>query len=224
MPTLQLYDKLLQLPLFQGMGQFDLSAIVGQTKFGFMKTEKGKTVVRADEICDQLLFLLNGQLQVESLADDHSYTFIEEIAAPAVLQPEHIFGLTQRYSKTFKAIDTCNFLTLRKDEVLRLSDEYLIFRINLLGYISTLAQKLAREPWRKQSPSARNRMIRFFFQHSMRPAGKKTIRIRMVDLANEINDSRLNVSRALNDMQAEGLVKLGRGEILIPQLERLTTI
>ena len=43
----------------------------------------------------------------------------------------------------------------------------------------------------------------------------------MERLAEELNDSRLNVSRVLNRLQAEGLLELHRGRIDIPQLERL---
>jgi DNA-binding transcriptional regulator YhcF (GntR family) len=43
----------------------------------------------------------------------------------------------------------------------------------------------------------------------------------MNQLAAEINDNRLNVSNALNDMEAEGLINLHRGSIHIPSFERL---
>ena len=43
----------------------------------------------------------------------------------------------------------------------------------------------------------------------------------MVRLAEEVNDSRLNVSNVLNRMQRSGLITLSRGKIEIPQLERL---
>ena len=43
----------------------------------------------------------------------------------------------------------------------------------------------------------------------------------MTRLASELNDSRLNVSQALNRLQTAGLLSLGRGKIDIPALERL---
>jgi len=43
----------------------------------------------------------------------------------------------------------------------------------------------------------------------------------MERLAEELNDSRLNISHTLNAMQAEGLLELHRGRIEIAQLERL---
>jgi DNA-binding GntR family transcriptional regulator len=43
----------------------------------------------------------------------------------------------------------------------------------------------------------------------------------MKQLANELNDSRLDVSKALNEMEEDGLLNLHRGRIEIPMLERL---
>jgi len=47
------------------------------------------------------------------------------------------------------------------------------------------------------------------------------VQILMTRLAMEVNDSRLNVSRALNAMQQRGLLRLHRGRIEVPSLERL---
>ena len=46
MATLQIYDKLLQFPLFQGMSRDDLELVAGHTRFGFVKVSQGKTVVK----------------------------------------------------------------------------------------------------------------------------------------------------------------------------------
>jgi DNA-binding GntR family transcriptional regulator len=43
----------------------------------------------------------------------------------------------------------------------------------------------------------------------------------MTQLAQELNDSRINISQALNQMQDDGLITLHRGRIHIPMLERL---
>ena len=43
----------------------------------------------------------------------------------------------------------------------------------------------------------------------------------MNQLAHELNDSRLNVSVALNRLQEQNLLELYRGRIVIPAMERL---
>ena len=60
MAVLQIFDKLLQFPLFQGMSRDDLEIVAGHIRFGFLKLNAGKTVVKSGDTCHQLYFLING--------------------------------------------------------------------------------------------------------------------------------------------------------------------
>lgn len=218
---MQIFEKLLMLPLFQGMSSTDLTSVAGKTKFAFHRVAKGKKVVSEGDQCQNLFFLLEGSLQVTSWADDNSYSMVEEMTAPDVIQPERIFGLTQRYTKTFTALTECRLIGISKAEVLRLSEEHMIFQLNLLNIISTQSQRITHQPWRVRPQGIRNKIIRFVETHSMRPAGEKTLYIKMETLATLIAESRLNVSKELNAMHQEGLINITRGIIHIPALEEL---
>lgn len=213
--------SLIQLPLFQGMGKSDLTAILGHTKFGFRKTAEGKTVVKEHDTCTHLYFLQKGTLTAEAVADDHGYRVVETIEAPAVLQPEHLFGLHQHYTHTFTAKTSCHFITLDKSEVMRLMTHSDIFRLNMLNIISTQSQKISRKEWHIPPHSLCERITRFIRSHCMNPKGEKDVYIKMTRLAEELNDSRLDISHALNEMQDRRLLILYRGRIHIPLLEEL---
>ena len=221
MPSLQLYDKLLQFPMFQGMSHEDLLQLVAHTKFDFSKHAAGKCVVKEGSVCNQLHFLVNGHLLVETRSDDNAYRVVEQLQAPYALQPEALFGLTQRYSHTFTAATDTNFISISKEEVMKLLEDFFIFRLNMLGIYATQSQKLLHQSWRRHPESLRERVVRFFVSHCVYPAGAKTFYILMTRLAAEVNDSRLDVSRVLNQLQAEGHVSLHRGRIEIPLLERM---
>ena len=221
MATLQIFDKLLQFPLFQGMSRDDLELVAGHTRFGFVKVPQGKAVVKEGAACTHLYFLINGTIRVESRSDDRSYAVIEQMQAPYILQLEAIFGYQQVYTQTIVAQTDTNFITIGKDEVVRLSEDFLVFRLNLLNIFATQTQKLSRQPWRRYPQSLRERLVRFLVQHCVYPAGPKVFHILMNQLAGELNDSRLNVSKVLNEMQAENLIILHRGRIEIPLLERV---
>ena len=221
MAVLQIYDRLLQFPLFQGMSRDDLEIVAGHTRFGFQKVTAGRQIVHAGDPCTHLYFLINGTLKIETFSDDSRYSVIEQMSSPYILQQESIFGYYQRYTHNFYALTDANFLTLDKEEVVRLSEDFLVFRLNLMNHLATQSQKLIQMQWRRSPLSLRERIVRFFFQHTLYPAGPKTFHILMERLAEEVNDSRLNVSRALNRMQESGILELHRGRIEIPQLERL---
>ena len=65
------------------------------------------------------------------------------------------------------------------------------------------------------------RIIRFFTDHVVYPAGPKEVHILMTQLARQVFDTRLNVSRVLNALQERELVRLQRAVIVIPSLEQL---
>lgn len=218
---MQLYDHLLQFPLFQGMSRDNLAQVAGHTKFGFMKCAIGQTIVREDDACTQLYFLLSGKLRFETRSDDRSYRVIEQLEAPYMFQAEAVFGYNQRFTHTVTAIMESSFITIDKDELLRLSEDFLVFRLNLLNLYATQAQKLLRQPWRHRPESLFDRIVRFLVHHCVYPAGPKTIHILMTQLAAEVGDSRLDVSRVLNQLQRDGLLHLHRGRIEVPQMERL---
>lgn len=219
--TLQLYDHLLQFPLFQGLSRNELLQMAGTTKFGFLKVPAGKPIVGDGDLCTQLFFLIRGTLTLTTRSDDHGYSVTEQLSAPWLLQPEALFGLSPRYSCMATASTATHFITLSKDEVLRLTDDFLIIRLNLLNLMATLTQRRTRQAWHRSPASLRQRIARFLTDHCAYPAGPKQVNILMERLATEMNDSRIDVSRALNAMQEDGLLILHRGRIEVPSLERL---
>ncbi|MCD8203358.1 MAG: Crp/Fnr family transcriptional regulator [Prevotella sp.] len=216
-----LHERLLELPLFQGMSRNDLEQVLMNTKFRYLTFQRGKTIVNEGEMCDRFFFLMEGVISSTKNADDNGYCVVEKLSAPDILQPERIFGLVQRYTRTFKTMTECNFICLGKMEMLTLADSYQIFRLNLLNIISTRSQRLTNIPWRTRPRSIRQKIIRFIEERCLRPAGDKTVSIKMERLGHEIGESRLNVSHELNAMHEEGIIELRRSEIHVPALEKL---
>ena len=220
-PELKIYDKLLQFPLFQGMSYAELMQVVAHTKMGFVKMTAGQRIVREGDVCNPLYFLINGTVKAETESDGHSYSVEESISAPYMIQPERLFGMYQRYSSSFKTVTPCHFITIDKQEVMLLLETQLVFRLNMLNLLAADAQRLRHRAWRSAPQSLRDRITRFFFSRCVYPAGPKTFYILMNQIAAELNDSRLDISHALNKMQADKLLTLHRGRIEIPMLERL---
>ena len=152
---------------------------------------------------------------------DGGYVVEEQLAAPWLLQPEALFGLSPRYTHTVRTLQESHFITLSKEEVLRLADDFLTVHLNLLNLLTTIAQRRALMPWRRTPQSLRERIQRFITDHCVYPAGHKELRILMKRLAAELGCKRLDVSKALNGLQDDGLLVLHRGRIEVPLLEHL---
>lgn len=218
---MRLHDRLLLLPLFQGMTRNDIETVVGNMRLGFSKYGKGKVIVSDGEPCTHLRFLLQGECIATTEADDGSYSIGEAVKSPEVIQPECLFGMNQRYTKTLTSTTECSIVSLNKNDVTHLMSEYDIFRINLLNIMSTHTQRLSRHPWRKLPDSIRHKVFRFVETRCLKPAGHKMLKIKMEVLAEHIGESRLNVSRCLAELEEEGLLTHSRATMDIPALEKL---
>lgn len=218
---LNLYEKLQASPLFNGLTSDNLTQIIGQTRFSFSKYEPQQIIKKEGAPCSELTLLINGTLTRKTAADDRSYSVEETEEAPYVMQPERFFGLTQSYSSDFTAMTVCDTLSISKDDVMRLSDEFIIFRLNLVGIVSTVAQKAQRNAWRTFKNDTHGRIIGFLRSHVIKPSGPKTVRIKMTRLASETGESRLKISEELNRLQDNGLLSFSRGIITIPSFEKL---
>ena len=93
--------------------------------------------------------------------------------------------------------------------------------MNLLNILSGRAQQLDNYIWSIDGQTLRGRIIRFIQGLSDIQNGAKRLNIKMNDLATVMDATRLNVSRELNALEAEGLISLRRKEIYIPALENL---
>ncbi len=215
------YSLLSRLPLFQGMSGAEFDDIISHVRLGFSKTDSGETIVVEGDSADGLVFVVKGEVVSQVFAADHGYSVAEVLHAPCVFQPEALFGLTQRYTKTFRALTPCNMLSISKADAVALTTTSEVFRINVLNTLCTLTQKLQRMPWRVKPQSVRQKIFFFVGNRCSRPAGRKVVNIGMVRLGNEISESRLNVSRELKALHNEGLIIQKRNSFVIPALEKL---
>ena len=219
--TLTIYARLIGLPLFQGMSSSDLQDIVSRVRFGFRRYSKNTTIVSGSDKCDGLLFLLDGETDMISVSADHSYRVTEDLAAPGIIEPERVFGLQQHYMRTYRTRTICHLLHIGKDDVILLSSEFMVFRLNLLNIISTQSQRHQKELWRHHPENALERIQRFLSLHTATQTGKKTFHIKMRQLAAETGLTRNEVSAALNALQSAGKIILQRGIITISKMEHL---
>lgn len=219
-----IYAKLLRLPFFQGIDRDELEAMASKIRFDFQKYDEGAWIARENDRCATLTLVMTGSVEAEAISADHSYSLRELIDAPCAIEPERIFGLRQHLARGYRATTPCNVLRLQKDDVLRLCAQSLVFELNFLNTISTSAQRAGSAFWRTPPTTIPRKIATFVAHRSLRPAGPKTLSIRLTDLGSAIGESRLNVSRSLHGLEAQGLVALARQTIIIHRLEQLLSV
>ena len=217
------YDlqSLLQLPLFLGMVRSELADIEQDVQIGDTHARRGTILASENEACTALVLVARGMVMSSTRSDDHSYQIDETLQAPLLIQPEHIFGIKQRYTSTFCAQTYCEVIRIEKPTVLKLMELSMTFRLNLMNIIATQSQRSSRRLWHQMSEDIEKRIIRFIKDRCIYPAGQKQLRTKMTVLARELGCSRLEVSEALHRLEEKQLLIVRRTIIEIPMLQLL---
>lgn len=216
-----MFDTLLQLPLFQGLCHEDLTAIIEKIKLQFTRYKHGNTVIEQGSINDKLTFLLKGEVAVITTSKDGTFTITEYISAPAVIEPQTLFGMHINYTSSYIAKTEVNTVSICKSYILNGLMKYDIFRLNYMNIISTYAQLANSRLWSNPPNGIEERIIHFILSHTEKHIGEKSLKIKMEDLARYVDGTRLSVSKALNSLHEKKFIELKRREIYIPEVSKL---
>lgn len=219
-----MYNTLLQLPLFQGMSKAELSEIIEKVKFHFLKYGDKETLFIQGEKCNKLVFLLSGKLTAETTAPCTTFSLEESIEHPTIIEPHSLFGKFPYYKATYTTHGDVALLTIEKQYIYSVLDKYEVFRMNFFNLLSHKTEELHERIWSIDAQQLEGRFIYFIRSICATTHGTKTLRAKMEDLADLLDDTRLNVSNVLNKWQEEGIIEMRRKEFVFHDIERLKTI
>ena len=216
-----IYDRLLELPLFQGHSRQDLTSILEKIKVDFRTYRDRQAIVRQDDPCGHIILIMEGQVKLSRSSLHKDLIFTEQFSSPCSLGAETLFGLRQSYSHTATAVGEVRTLLLSKQSVIDQLFAFDVFRYNLLNMLTTRIQRSSQLLWAPDEGRTLERFIALMKRNFIYHGGPKQIEGGMVALAKMMNDTRINISNMLNALQQQGLITLGRKHILIPHLEEV---
>lgn len=216
-----MYEKILCLPYFQGMSKDNITAILDKIKLEYHNYGDKETLRNRGDECDNFLLLTDGEITSYAEAPDGTYSIEEEHKAPYAIEPYSMFGYATTYSRQYSSKGSCTTLTIEKSYFFSELCKHNIFSLNFLNLISRKVQLLNNTIWEYTPTTIEGRIIAFIAQRCETTQGCKRVSIKMERLATLLCETRLNVSRALNNLQGQGLIVLNRKEIYIPQFEKL---
>lgn len=218
---LTMFERLLQLPLFQGLTQLEIADVMSHVRLDFANYHRGDEVVMQDDACRALVYVISGEMTAEYRDPKGRFTLTEHLPNLKVIEPYNMFGMHQKYSRTYTFSTDGTTLTIDKPMVLKNLMANNIIRINLMNITSNKYQQTMRMVWDFPDETVWQKIVKFLLTYSIVPKGKKDVIMKMTDLADIIHETRLNVSGVLNEMQKQGLMTLQRGGFTIHELQNL---
>lgn len=216
-----MFERLQQLPLFQGLTIKELSEIIEWMKLDFNQVAEGTTIVSQGDKCNSLIYIISGNLISSHTAHDGRITLTETHDGPFVLEPYNLFGMKQNYECTYSMDTNGSTFIIQKNIVSLLMTKYQIVRTNMINIACSRMQRVVAENRDFITRNIREKIFRVVSAMSSTPKGTKHISVKMEDLAEMIDETRLNVSKELNSMKQEGIAKIKRGEIVIDNINDL---
>ena len=131
-----------------------------------------------------------------------------------------MFGISPFHRCTYHAKGDCDILTINKQYLFSEFSKYNIFLMNLLNLLSQRAQQKNSQIWNQRPMTLPDKIIEFIAIRAEQQEGSKTLMIKMEDLAAQLGETRINISRTLNLFQQKGIVELTRKEIHIPSFKK----
>ena len=216
------YELLTKLPLLQGLSGKELAhieSVIGM-EVNEVPTMK-RPLIRQNDPCTHLIFLTTGKLVRQYESDDGLYTIRTIIQAPALLEPYNLYGLDCRFRSSYTPLQDVSIITVKKRDVMQHLMKIDIFRINYFNLLSAIIHK-KESLLQPQCNLTVNQKIGTFLRRQFADCEEQgEVAIKMTDLAEYIGETRLNTSRALNQMEEAHMIELKRSLIVIPDVKRL---
>lgn len=219
---LTMFERLLQLPLFQGLTTQEISDVMSHVRLDFVNYHRGDEIVMQGESCKKLIYIISGEVMAEHRNDNLHFTLTEHLPNLKVIEPYNLFGMYQTYSRTYTFTTEGSTLIIDKHVMLRFLMTNQIVKINLLNIVCNKYQQTQRLLCNYPDNTICKKIVKFILSYSVVPKGRKDVQIKMTQLADIIHETRLNVSITLNEMQKEGLITMQRGCFIINDLQSLS--
>lgn len=209
----EIFVRLQQLPLFMGLSHTEMLSLIERVPLAFSSILPGKTVVAEGKHCTHAVFIISGECEVAVSAADGTYSIYERVGAPMMFQPECIYGLQQRYSRSLTALSSVQVLQIERQYVTWILRHFEWARVNMMGMLSNASQRAERQVLAPYGTTITDKLFMFLADRTLSPHSPVTLHTKMVTLASLIGESRLNLSRTLHSLQQQGVLSIQRGVI-----------
>lgn len=136
-----MYDTIMDLPLFKGIGEEQLSQMLEKTKIEFLKFEDGDILALPHQQVKSIDFILSGKARNSYTMENFPIEIREILSHGNMIAPIRLFGLDTVYASKCEAIGNVSVLRVEKSQYMKILMTDKIYILNFVNYLSAAAQK-----------------------------------------------------------------------------------
>lgn len=215
-----MYETLMDLPLFKGVGKDHISAFLEKTSVEFTVHHPGETILEPGTTVEDLKFIISGNVNIMHSLPGEDIMVTEHSGPARVLGADRLFGIFREADARVVAQTKCSVMTFGKAQYLALVNTDRIYMLNLLNYLSVRAQRPAHYITRMTAGSPASRLGVLVALLTDPATERVTLRANDIALANYCGVPESEIALLRQTLQAEGLAQCDRHTIAISSRQR----
>ncbi len=210
-----IFEKLLNLPLFQGISRNTLSNLVEKFPFHFLKYDTGETIIDAGEKCTHIRFVISGSVSITMTSKQSKVVLSQIIDAPEVIAPDYLFGRSTEYPCMVKAANMCGVLQIKKTDYIAMLQSEKVLLFNILNYLSRNSQNRLWTFTSKTGGKFTIRLALLIYELTTRNSRDIKLTFKQKDLCALLGVRRTTLIMSLDELRNNGIISYSQNEITV---------
>jgi len=212
---------LTQCPICKHIPTEEQESFIEQLHCLQKKFRKGDLLFHQGDLCKYLYLLTKGAVKAEMVAEDGSLLTIEIIRAPHPLAPAFLFAENNRFPVDATTIEDSELLLIPKESVMKLLATNEGFLSSYLSFNAGKTQFLSNKLQILSVKTIKGKLAQYLLEKAK--SGNQIISLdkNQTELAEFFGVARPSLSRSLSEMASDGLIRIGKKQITILDINRL---
>lgn len=148
-----MYDTIMELPLFKGIGEDQLSQLLEKTSIEFLKYTDGEIIANAKTPVKAVDFIIKGKVKNTYRMENFPIRIEEVIGEGSMLGAMRLYGIDPTHAATITAVGNVSIMRIEKSQYMNILQSDRIYILNFVNYLAAAAQKSQAMMLDQQYPS-----------------------------------------------------------------------
>lgn len=209
-------DLIKESAILRSIPNEEIESYLRDGSFKISAHDKNNIVHYSSDMCAKLEIILSGRVAVDRIDEAGNLMTIAEFLSDDILGGNLLFSKKPFYPMTITAKQPTVILSIEKDRLFRIFSDNHTFLRSYLEFVSDHTSILGDRIKNYVNQTIRESVMSFLvFEKCKQNSNSIVLPITKKALAEKIGVQRTSLSRELQKMQMEGLIRLGRGSITI---------
>lgn len=212
-----MYETIMDLPLFKGVSEEQISAFLEKTNVNFINYKAGDKIISKGDRCTHIKYLIKGEV-LSRISNTTDTLRVSELKQPgSVFSPDRLFGMDTKFPAEVEAVGDVSILQFSKEQYMTLLQTDEIYLLNFLNYLSLHSQRPVDAIKNLTSGKFECRLAMWVITLTEASSTAITVESNQQDLSELTNIPIEQIKSELSELSKSGLLSYSDDKIIIKQ-------